>query len=123
MNLGDTFVPEQLDHHLWIITSDPSKDKEKVVIMNLTTYTIDEEEVCVLQPGDHPFVKHKTAIRYYEARIVSLGVLTRLLDANALRPHQRASSDMMAKIWRGAAMSRFIPGECVDILEEQSLLP
>ena len=62
MNAGDTFI-DGMYHHLWVVLSDPSVDADNVVIVNFTTHTVDEESSCVVQRGEHAFVKHKTAVR------------------------------------------------------------
>ena len=36
MKAGDTFVPKMLDHHLWVVLSEPSVDPENVVIVDAT---------------------------------------------------------------------------------------
>ena len=43
MKAGDTFLPLLRNTHLWVILSDPDLDSERIVLVNLTTYTIDEE--------------------------------------------------------------------------------
>ncbi len=76
---GDTFIPEKYDHHLWVVLSDPMVDPEKVVLVNFTTHTVDEEQHCVLKKGDHPFIKHKTVVRYRDAKLVRASDLEVLL--------------------------------------------
>ena len=86
MKAGDTFIPAKLDHHLWIVLSDPAIDSDSIVIVNFTTHTIDEEQHCIIQKADHPFVKHKTAVRYRDAKIVSRSQLTQLIKLGQLKP-------------------------------------
>ena len=121
MNLGDTFRPIKYDSHLWIVSSKPELDP--VVIFNLTTYTVDEENICVLHIGDHEFITHKTAIRYWEAKRVEAKLLEALIEKSLLNPNKPASQEMMKKIWLGASLSRRINLNVLDILESQGLLP
>jgi hypothetical protein len=123
MELGDTFVLAALDKHLWVICSDPCKDHDNVVIINFTTYTIDEEDVCILDSGDHDFINHKTAMRYRDAKAVKLAELDKLEKSNMLSLRQRASASLMQKVWLGASLSVRIPIRCMKILLNQSLLP
>ncbi len=65
MNAGDTFkIPQpetSLDTHLWVVISDPAADAENILIVNFTTSRADSDKACILQPGEHPFVRHETA--------------------------------------------------------------
>ena len=122
MNAGDTFI-DGMYGHLWIIISNPAIDPQQVVIVNLTTYTIDEEFTCVLHKGEHPFVKHKTAVRYRDARAVALAALKKLLKAGKLTPHAHCSAGLLKKMRDGAsAHSDLLPEACRALLDEQGLI-
>ena len=43
----------------------------------MTSYDVDKEDVCVIDAGEHPRVKHKTCICYKPARATSLVNLRR----------------------------------------------
>ncbi len=122
MNAGDTFI-DALHGHLWIVLSDPAIDPERVVIVNLTTYTVDEESACVLKKGDHPFVRHKTAVRYRDARIASPADLKTLREARKLAPREPCSKSLLQKLRGGASEDADrLPKECRELLEEQELI-
>jgi hypothetical protein len=122
MNAGDTFIDGKY-HHLWIVLSDPTIDPEKVVIVNFTTHTISEESRCIVQKGEHPFVKHKTAVRYSDARITSSANLETLHRANLLTPRERCSAGLLKKLRTGASQDvHLLPEECKEVLDEQGLI-
>lgn len=122
MKAGDTFIPARFDDHLWIILSDPSVDPDQVVIVNFTTHTVEEEQDCVVQKGEHPFVKHKTAVRYRDAKIVSSSVLAKLLKAHQLKSHKPLSHNLLQRVRAGASKSDFLPEGCRQVLDEQGFL-
>lgn len=64
MNAGDTFLikDKNLDEHLWVIISDTAIDDKQVVVVNFTTSHPSKESFCLVQPGDHPFIRHETCI-------------------------------------------------------------
>ena len=110
-------------HHLWIVLSDPAIDPDRVVIVNLTTYTIDEESACILKKGEHPFVKHKTAVRYRDARITSPAALEKLRVARLLTPREPCSKLLLAKLRDGASKDAdLLSEECRDLLDQQGLI-
>jgi hypothetical protein len=123
MKLGDTFRPDRFDNHLWVVISDPSIDSEDVVVVNLTTHKNAEEEACILDVGDHPFIKHKTVVRYRNAYMRELSHFQYLIELGSIRIGQKASKTMLKKIWNGARQSRHIPSDCLAVLEKQGLLP
>ncbi len=74
MNAGDTFLitDKNLDEHPWVIISDTAIDDKQVVVVNFTTSHPSKESFCLVQSGDHPFIRHKTCISYLHARITSV---------------------------------------------------
>jgi hypothetical protein len=122
MNAGDTFI-DGMYHHLWIVLSDSEADPERVVIVNFTTYTIDEEPTCLVQKGEHPFVRHKTAVRYGDARLTCIVDLERLRNANRITPREACSPSLLKKLREGAANNADrLPEECRELLDEQGLI-
>ena len=86
MNAGDTFFVQDrnVDTHLWVVISDTANDSDRVVIASLTTYEPHKEDVCILDPGDHPRISHKSCVAYNETRATSLEKLI-TLNAQGLR--------------------------------------
>src|SRR5205823_2432203 len=74
---GDAFLLgyKGLDDHLWVIVSDPTKDAQRVLLISLTTAAPHKESVCLIQAGEHPWVKHETCVAYDKAKVVSLDQL------------------------------------------------
>ena len=92
MEPGDTFkYGRRL--HLWVVVSNPRIDRNKVVIVNMTT---DDglDPSCILHAGAHPFVQHRTRIRYDMARIVSDADLERYVVSNTIRLHEPVSAEV-----------------------------
>ena len=122
MKAGDSFIPAKFDSHLWVILSDPSLDSDKIVIVNFTTNTKDEEQHCILKKDDHPFVKHNTAVRYRDAKIVSDDQLDKLLNLRQLKSSDALSVQLLRRLRDGAAKSDFLPEGCREILDDQGLI-
>ena len=122
MNAGDTFIPARFDNHLWVIVSDPAKDVANVVISNFTTFDGTEEESCVVNNGEHPFVRHKTVVRYRDAKTVSANDLKTLVKKGQLKPHMPLSAEILDRVRQGAGQSDFLPEQCRKILSNQGLI-
>ena len=121
MQAGFTFLTE-VDRHLWVILSDPSKDDQKVVIVSLTTLGPYKDQACIIRRGSHPWVTHDTCVAYDFARIVKLADLVALKNAGKIRLQDPLSSALLEHIRQSAADSTRFPMGCADILIDQGLL-
>lgn len=127
MKAGDTFtfVEKTVDvhRHLWAIISDPLIDiADPVVIVSFTTYREGKDATCVLQPGDHPFIKHQTAVDYGRAVDAPNAGLDACADRGELVLQEPLRPDILQRIRHGAAESPFIPEGCRMILVKQGLI-
>ena len=124
MEAGDTFyLPDKAaDEHLWIVISDPGKNPDRVLLVSMTSYDVDKEDVCLIDAGEHPRVKHKTCICYKPARATSLENLRRLRDTGYLAIQEQVSRELLQRIRRGVSLSRRIDLEHIELMEEQELL-
>jgi len=122
MTAGDTFLVPDSDDHLWVVISDPNVDPSRVVIVCFLSHQPHYDQACVLEPGDHPFIKHPTCVNYPDARIESAALLERLKGDGRLKPKTPLSSGILDRI-RSAAEDSEIPTEGYDILRRQGYVP
>jgi hypothetical protein len=124
MEAGETFyLPDKsADGHLWIVISDPGKNPDRVLLVSMTSYDVDKEDVCLVDAGEHPKAKHKSCICYKPARATSLENLDRLRDSGYLEMQEPVSVELLRRIRVGAALSRRIELEHLELMEEQDLL-
>lgn len=127
MEAGDTFifVERGIDahRHLWAVISDPLIDvAAPVVIVSFTTYKKGKDGTCILQPGDHPFIKHCTVVNYRGAVDVSNSGLEGCANNSSLVLQGRLKPPVLERIREGAAVSPFIPEGCRKILSDQGLI-
>ena len=126
MLAGNTFLlgARSADIHLWVVISDPLAEPENVVLVSLTSWDRTKEQTCLIEVGDHPFVRHRTVVSYAAARWGATShQLDQLAASGALRPHQPASQPLLDRIRLGAARSRLLPLDAWTILDRQGLLP
>ena len=110
--LGDTFrLADSKDAvaHLWIIITDPQKNDGDVLAVNLTTLRDHtEDESCVLDKGDHPFIRHKTAVNYGDARRWRISKINQALEEGKLLMDRPVTPGVLRKILKGAKESKFL---------------
>ncbi len=121
MSEGDTFLPPPPFNHLYVVISNPSLDG-RVVMVSFTTHTPNEEQLCIIESGEHPFVNRKTAVRYKDARSATTAQLEAVVKIGQLKPHSPVSAELLARMRVGAASSDFLPEGCRKILTEQGVI-
>jgi hypothetical protein len=119
MKQGDTFLGGSQVHgedHLWLLSSDPSVHSGFALIVNVSTLRPNAETTCIVQAGDHSFIKHDSYVRYASARKVKTADLAEAVKKGLLKPHQAASKAFLAKVRAGAKASPFLALELRALL-------
>jgi len=101
LTLGDAFVIGD-GGHLWIVCSVSDRDRS-IVILNLTTWRAGCDENCVINPGEHSFVKHRSVVSYEHGRIATLVQQDKLRSIASSRAP--ATDALVSKIQVGAIAS------------------
>jgi hypothetical protein len=124
MEAGTTFLRADADAHLWIVLSSPSVDKENVLIVNLTSFGPRQEDACILDRGEHPFITHKTCVNYGDSQITTLEKLHAAKDGGAIRLRESLTPAVLKKVVHGVLVSErmkldhanilFMPGQALE---------
>jgi hypothetical protein len=123
VNAGDTYLVAHPYNHLHVVCSDPAADTSKVLLVSITTFRPKEDESCILGKGDHPFINHKSCMRYKDARVASVAQIRTLLNGGQMTRREPVSGVLLARIRDGAGKSDFLPEECRRLLQSQGLIP
>ena len=122
VSAGDTFLVVPPYNHLYVVCSDPVVDSTQVLLISVTTFRPKEETCCIVAAGEHPFIKHRSCIRYKDAIIASVEDLIKLLNGSKMTKREPVSGDLLARIRKGACESDYLPEECRRVLQNQSLI-
>ena len=120
---GDTFhapLPPHNNPHLFIVISDPAQDSSKVVLVPLMTLDDDDdsqERTCILNAGDHPFIRHPSFVNFFCAKKPSAAVIVQRAKRG-----KSVTPELLARIREAAGKSLFLPLELRSILEQQGLV-
>lgn len=109
--------------HLWIVVIDSVyNDKNKMLCVNITSYRDDRKRdndpACILNPGDHPFIKHKSFINYGGAYIFEKDKLQSIIDYNMIEKKQRIRNKIFKNIIDNFKNSEFTPQNIIELIEE-----
>lgn len=111
MNAGDTFFFQRpVDIHLWVIISDPNKNADKIVAVHFSSWEDRHDQSCILDAGEHPFIKHKSVVSYDRAQVLSANAIQRMMNAGHITSHAPISVQLLKKIRECMAGSRLKMG-------------
>jgi hypothetical protein len=119
MKQGDAFLGGgeiHGQHHLWLIINDPAAHEGIALVVNVSTLRRDADSTCIVTPGEHPFIKHDSYVRFARARRARIADLAEALKKGLLKPHQPASRILLEKIRRGARASPQLPSDLRALL-------
>ncbi len=103
---GDVFRPRALGSHVHIVVSAVTA-QGKVLTVNWTS--LDKEcldDACVLQPGDHPHIRHASAVAYSRRELRDAGKLRQAIAAGLLEVLPRLSPEVFQRVVAGAHRSK-----------------
>jgi hypothetical protein len=125
MRAGDTFTfaPRVTDRHLWMVISDPETyPDDLVVIVSFTSHDLTKDPACVLDLGDHPFIRHETSVAYRRARYVPNRVLDMAAARGDVIPNTPLTPEVLHRVRQGAGNSLHIKEGFRKFLARQGVI-
>lgn len=119
MELGSTFInlnPGSPDH-LWIVISPEMEDGSNIIV-NLSDAENSFDDTCLVEAGEHPFVRMRSAVMYNLSRIFTLVVQETMSRNNWLQPQENVSAALLKKIQDGAFKSEYTPQKVQKLLQD-----
>ena len=93
-------------NHLWIVayvhTPEYATTPHAIVVNVTTARGRGDDRTCILNVGDHPFIKHESFVYYGEAREVEVA------DLVAMSSQGPVSSDLFQRVRSGFRNSRHV---------------
>lgn len=109
MQLGDTFLFNVPNAHLWIVASDPSKHAGSFIILNLTTDSRRSGTDCELNVGDHPWIREKCWVNFGDAEEVTPveeAKLIAFMASGTINNNHPVTQSVLAKIAAAAKTTK-----------------
>lgn len=107
MKAGETFharSPSSSRTHLYIAITDPDPNGQ-FVIANVTSQSPSKDQSCVIDVGDHPFIRQESVINYAEALITNENAVQAGARGGVLKYDAAVTPGALAKIQAGALAS------------------
>ena len=108
------FADDAGDGHLYLVVV--PRSAPETVVVSLTTHAPEKDQSCVLDVGDHPFIKHPTCVEYGRARVVSWERLEEGFTTGRFSRREDASIDLMIKVWAGADVTNRLSLRCRELI-------
>jgi len=111
MQKGTVLIPTGPTKHLHFICCDPvyypNLVKECVLVVNISSIEeeLDFDNSCILDIGDHPFVKRPSSIYYRKAEILGADSISRNIAEGNFTVHQPCKDIVFNKILDGFNVS------------------
>jgi hypothetical protein len=90
----------------------------QVAMVNVTTLRegVPHDPACVVESGEHAFIKHRSYIAYRYMRIDASSHVEGMVRRGAWTAHQPCSPELLQRIVAGVCLSRLTPREHKRIL-------
>lgn len=115
---GDTFlltggnVPSP---HLWVILWGPAGPADAYLAVFLTTLRSYSDKTCILAAGDHPFIRHDTAVSYRAVERFTAEKLRDLAARGLAKPRQPVDAAVLERMQAGFFTSAHTPNAMKSI--------
>ena len=99
LRAGQTFLlpkDQRLKEHSWIVVTDTDPHDGTSVCVSVTTWRAGCDETVILEPGDHPFVAHRSVVYYQDTKKLSAALVEQLLELNKRKGNLTFTSGLHA---------------------------
>jgi len=104
--------------HLFVLLTGPTQDgSEKSSLMvsfSSCKPGMYRDPACLVDAGEHPFIRKPSFVVYSKARIECVDGLIRGVKAGSLIPHEQIDSALFARICEGLTTSRHTAKRILD---------
>lgn len=94
-------APNDLKPHLWLILTDSAGDPGRVVAVMLRSAKPYTDPTFILEPSDHPFIKHSSSVHFSSARFFNVGAINRALSVGSCHLLQDMSRSLLSRVREG----------------------
>jgi len=105
--------------HLWFVLCDPLGKPPRVIAVMLRTVNRFTDPTLVLKKGDHPFIRHESAVHFSTARWFSINALVAAIGSGRCHLKEDMTGKLLARVRSGLKESPFtihaLRNECEKI--------
>ena len=107
---GTLLVPTGNKNHLYVIVTDVCSEGKHLLVNVSTIYPgTYYDNTCVIDDGEHPFIKHPSYVVYRQARIDKSEQIIKYVNCRYFSPHLPISDELLIRISAGFLTSAHVP--------------
>ncbi len=91
--------------HLHFILTDPDGNPEEVVAVMVCTAKWHTDKTVVLEPGDHPFIRHRSSVQFGGADFLPVGKVQNLIKNKKCFLKEDMSAGLLQRVRAGLLKS------------------
>jgi hypothetical protein len=100
--------------HLWFVLTDPDPDRDWVVLVMLVTVKEHTDRTVHLEVGDHPFIRHSSAVDFGTAKYAPAAKLEDALSSGRATLAEDMSAALLARVRAGLLVSGRTSNDVAD---------
>lgn len=93
--------------HLWFVLTHPLGKPPRVVSVMLRSVARFTDSTLILRPGDHPFVRHDSAVHYSTARWLNVSAILRAVRDGRCHLKEDMTDELLRRVRSGLLESPF----------------
>lgn len=97
--------------HLWFVLTDPDPVRDWVVLVMLVTVKEHTDRTVHLDVGDHPFIRHASAVDFGTAKYAPAAKLEDALSSGRATLSEDMSAALLARVRAGLLVSGRTPND------------
>lgn len=105
-------VPSGPTDHLFIVCNDTCKLGANLFV-NISSVVDPCDTTCVLDVGDHPFIRHPSFVFYARAVVISVESLQRGFEQSRITPQDDLAEEVFQRVVDGITVSPDTPAKVV----------
>lgn len=115
---GDTFLlmgGRVATPHLWVVLWGPAGEDDAFLTVMLTTDRGYTDQTCILDVGDHPFIRHRTSVDYKVCSRWRGAKIDELVKTGVAKPRDRMDAAVLERIRAGFFKAGRLPNTFMRI--------
>lgn len=100
--------------HLWFVLTDPDPERDWLVLVMLVTVKEHTDRTLHLDVGDHPFVRHPSAVDFGTAKYAPAAKLEDALSSGRAMLAEDMSAALLARVRAGLMVSGRTPNDIAE---------
>lgn len=115
MNAGDTFLmPDAIGSHLYCVLA--VLDDGSIIVCHVTTCRGHSDRTCLIQEGEHSFIKHESCVEYVSAFHCPGGENLDAFERTIRKPFEPLTAALLTRMRNGAMASNRTTDKIKELL-------